>query len=357
MEDQKKILVKEQNEIPLKDLVLKIQDWGRFLLSRWLVIMLFGITGAGLGYALSVSREPDYVGELTFVLEDGKSSTLSGLGGLASQFGLDLGGGSSVGVFSGDNILEFLKSRLMVEKTLLSTVQVGNKKTNLISLYITSSKLKFPKIPPARLAKFFPLEYNRATFSREEDSVLDVTYQTIIKSNLTVAKPDKKTGFINVKCISKNEYFSKLFIETLVREATDFYVQTKTKRSKVNVDMLQQKADSLEALLNKRTYSAAMSQDINLNPVRRVASVGTEVINRDKMILQTVYGEVLKNLELSKMSMAQETPVIQIIDGPILPLQKQKLGKLKGIIMGGFIAAFLCIFVIFIRKIYRDVMS
>jgi hypothetical protein len=32
--------------------------------------------------------------------------------------------------------------------------------------------------------------------------------------------------------------------------------------------------------------------------------------------------------------------LIQVIDRPILPLKKEKVGKLKGIVIGGFIAGF-----------------
>ena len=65
-----------------------------------------------------------------FVLEDEKSNgSLGGAIGLASQFGFDLGGNGG-GVFSGDNLLELMKSRSIIEKVLLTTVHIkGKKKT------------------------------------------------------------------------------------------------------------------------------------------------------------------------------------------------------------------------------------
>ena len=125
----------------------------------------------------------------------------------------------------------------------------------------------------------------------------------------------------------------------------------------MSVDRLQSQADSLENMLNKKTYSAAVAQDINANPARQVASVGVELVLRDKMVLQTMYAEVIKNLELSKLAMAQETPVIQIIDTPILPLDRKKFGKLKGLILGTFLGGFLTIIALIIRKVYREIMQ
>jgi hypothetical protein len=357
MEQSNQLPDKRYEEISLKELLLKLVEWWRYLLGKWLIIGIFGIIGAGLGILYAVSKKPNYSAELTFILEENKSSSLGAYAGLASQFGLDLGGGGGSGIFAGDNILEFLKSRFMVEKALLSPVNVDGKTISLAELYIrinhfrdtwkedkTLSVIQFPPMP------------DRKSFTRQQDSLLSIFYQDITKKNLTVSKPDKKLSFVSVVCLSGDERFSKEFTERLVVESVDFYVRTKTKKSQANVDILQMKADSLIRLLNQKTYSAAEQADLNQNPIRRMASVGSEVASRDKMIIQTVYGEVVKNLELSRMSMAQETPVIQIIDSPILPLEKVKLGKLKGLIIGGFLGAGLMIFYLLIRKIIREIM-
>lgn len=70
-----------------------------------------------------------------------------------------------------------------------------------------------------------------------------------------------------------------------------------------------------------------------------------------------MYAEVVKNLELSKIAMAQETPVIQVVDSPILPLEKIRLGKLKGIVFGGLIGGVLVIASLILRKTYRDILG
>lgn len=345
-------------EISLKDLILTVQDWWRYLLHKWLIILLAGIIGAGLGFTYSLLKKPTYIGELTFVLEENKSSSLGAYASIASQFGVDLGGGGGVGVFSGENIMGFLKSRLMVEKTLLTGVDIDGKSQSLANLYISTYKLRerWKNVP--RLENIdFPVTTDRKSLTRVQDSILYTLYKVIAEKHLEIAKPDKKLSFIAVALSTENEFFSKLFVERLVKEAVDFYVQTKTQRSKQNVDILQLKADSIEVLLNRKTYSAAASQDLNMNPARSLATVNTEVASRDKIMLQTVYGEVIKNLELAKLTMAQETPIIQIVDTPIFPLRKEKFGKLKGLILGGIIAGFLTSIVLIIRKIFAHIME
>lgn len=349
----------DNEEISLKGLVLKIKEWSSYLLRKWLIIVLAGLIGGALGLLIAIIKKGNYVGELTFVLEDNKSGGLGAYSGLASQFGVDLGGaGGSNGLFSGDNVLEFLKSRLIVERALLTSAKINGKEQTLAEYYIEFNHLREGWKKNQKMSHVsFPVNSDRNVFTLLQDSVLFTIYDAVTKNNLKIVKPEKKSTFISVKVLSGNELFSKIFTECLVKEATDFYVNTKLKRSKMNVDILQAKADSLITLLNRKTYSAAESQDLNLNPVRSMATVKTELVTRDKVVLQTMYAEVVKNLELSRLTMAQETPIIQVVDSPILPLRIEKIGKLKGMISGSFLCGCIVVIVLIIRKIYLEIMQ
>ena len=63
----------------------------------------------------------------------------------------------------------------------------------------------------------------------------------------------------------------------------------------------------------------------------------------DAQLYSMVYAEVLKNLETLKLDMARETPILQMIDTPIYPLKKERLGKAKAIAIGGILGGFLIV--------------
>jgi hypothetical protein len=351
---------KQQGEISVREILLQLIDWWKFLLSKWLIILLVGLLGGGAGLLLSLVKKKKYIGQLTFILEESNSNPLGAYMGIASQFGVDLGsaGGGSGGIFSDDNIMEFLQSRLMIEKALLSTVKVDNREITLAELYVDMNELRkgWENIP--ELANLhFPPTTPRNQYSLKQDSVLGAIYESIVKSDIEVEKPNTKVSFISVKATTVNETFSKKFTETLVKEAIDFYVNTKTIRNKISVDRLQGQADSIEILLNRKTYSAAAAQPFNTNPARQVAAVGGELASRDKLILQTMYGEVIKNLELSKIAMAQDMPVIQIVDKPILPLKIERLGKAKAAVIGAILFGFLTVIFLIGRRIFRQILD
>jgi uncharacterized protein involved in exopolysaccharide biosynthesis len=346
----------DREEISLKDFIIRIRELWKYLITKWKIILIVGFIGAAFGLLSSYLSKRKYTAKLTFVVEDTKSGPLGAYMGLASQFGIDLGGGGSASdIFSNDNIIVFLKSRLLIEKTLLSPVLVDDKKSTLANLYLDFSGLhKKWEAKPVLKDINFPLGQDRKQFSLKQDSILYSIQSAIVDKLLEITKPDKKSSFILVKCTSLNETFSKVFTETLVNEATRFYIDIKTKRSKTNVGKLQASADSLRTLLDQKTYNLAATQDLNLNPARQITSVNSELQSRDKMVLQTMYGEVVKNLEISKMTMEQETPLVQIIDVPIYPLESSKIGKLKGLILGGLAGALFIVFMLLLGKIYRD---
>ena len=75
---------------------------------------------------------------------------------------------------------------------------------------------------------------------------------------------------------------------------------------------------------------------------------------RTVQVLNTMYLELIKNLELSKLTLLKETPIIEVMDGPVLPLEDKKIKPLVQITLFAFLAIlFSCIYIVF-RKIVVD---
>jgi hypothetical protein len=126
----------------------------------------------------------------------------------------------------------------------------------------------------------------------------------------------------------------------MIKQSTDFFISTKTKRLRDNVQRLQLRADSIGARLNNKTYaaSAANQSILDLNPAYTTANANIEVKERDKIVLSTIFSETVKNLETSKTMLAQETPTVQVVDEPELPLKKNRLKYPMAILTGILIA-------------------
>lgn len=348
----------EQNdEISLKELLEKAKEWYHYLLSQWKIIVLAGVIGAVLGLSYSFIKKPKYTATLSFALEDEKSGGLGGALGLASSFGIDLGG-SGGGAFSASNLTELFKSRAMVEKTLLSAVTVENKKISLAEMYIQNKgwREKWNDKPKLAAIQFLP-EANRNDFNRVQDSILGVIYTDLSKAALSVAQKDKKISIISIDVVSENELFSKYFCEALAKEVSDFYVETKSKKARENMLILERQTDSIRRELNGAITGVAVANDntFGLNPamnVRRAPSAKRQV---DVQANTAILTELVKQTELAKVTLRKETPLIQVIDRPILPLKNEKFGKMKGIVLGSSLLGFIVIVGLVFRRTYRTI--
>jgi uncharacterized protein involved in exopolysaccharide biosynthesis len=321
---------------------------------------LAGVIGAAIGLAYSISKKPIYTATLSFALEDEKGGGMGGALGLASSLGLDLGGGSGGGAFSGANLTELFKSRSMVEQTLMQPMLDGNDTISLAEMYIQikewrevwnqKTKLKAIQFPPLTKHKYF---------TREHDSIMGKMYEDLSKTSLTVAQKDKKISIISIDVKSENETFAKAFSETLAKQVSDFYVDTKSKKARMNMAILQHQTDSIRAELNGAITGVAVANDntFMLNPALNVNRAPSAKRQVDVQANTAILTELVKQTELAKVTLRKETPLIQVIDRPILPLPKERLGKVKGLLTGGILSGFLIVMALIVRRLIKTIVE
>ena len=322
-----------QDEISLAELWLKAKSIIGYLWRFKFLIMAVSLLFALGGYFKVKMAKPSYSASLNFALEQGGGS--SGLGGLASQFGLALGssGGDGLG---GDNLLSLMKSRRIVQDVLLSKIYVAGDSVLLINHYVaTQTKLK-AKWDTLGL---YPIDAKKCC-DPKQDSAIGVVVKAVSEKSLAVAKVDKKLSFVTVSYTGSDPVFTGAFVELLTAKSTNFYVQTKMANARANIDLLERRVDSVSAEMQAAMVGFASAQDQNSFTVQSVAKVPSVQKQMKVTMLTTLYGELVKNLELSKTMSAREEPLITIIDRPHYPLRVRE-SKLKSALIGGFLGVFL----------------
>lgn len=353
------IVPNSSDEISLKELLLKAQEWIQYLMTKRILIGFLGLLGGVFGFFYAQYQDPVYTSKITFVLEEGKSGS-SGFGGLASlagQFGVDVGGATGGGLLSGDNILLYFKSPSLSREVLLSRYKIGTDES-IADKYAEVYDLKrvWEKNEKIGSVKFPLLESNKP-YTRLQDSLLHGMINTILETQFAVSRTDKKAGFIDVSSSMRSELLAKIYCERIVERVVERYISIKTQRQIATVQKLQVRVDSIAQLLKQKTLSGASLQNnsstMDINPLYRTStSVAVETTLRDKALLSTIFASVTQNLEMAKFTLSQETPVIQIVDLPILPLKKEKLSRVKSSLIGTFILGFLTVIVLVIRRLY-----
>ncbi len=318
-------------QIKLTDIIELLKRFLAYLLSKYKLIVTTTFITTLISFGYWYFQEPNYKATATFIVEEG-SSKGGGLSGIASQFGIDIGGllgGGSASLFSGENIFEIMKSKLIIEKVLTTNIQNPSDQKNILlaDLYLEISGMRKQLNQKSIEFKNFKfLDGKNNSNNILYDSLMNVIYTRLITENLIIDKLNKKASIITISITSPSQLFAKNFTEKLLEQTSNLYIEIKTGNLSRSIAKIQHKADSLQNSLNNiydRSY-------INL-------SRPMEATNRDKTVTYTLYGEVIKNLETLKISLINQTPIIQVLDLPKYPLKNLKY-RLKILLLIGFAA-------------------
>lgn len=340
----------ENKEIGIRDIVLTLKEIKNELFSKSLRIGIFVLLISIITVGMNQLIDSKYKAELSFVVEDKQqSSPLSSMSGLASQFGFDLFS-STNSTFSQANIMELLKSRGVISKTLLRSVNINNKKDLFINHFVSMYDLNanWNDDPDLSNISFYdPIEI-------KHDSIITLIWNKIIDEHISVKIKNDDTDIIYLSFMSLNEEFSKHFSENLIDEMSRMYIEYQTKQSTNTIDFLQNRSDSVFYELQNAEEEYARVKDINQRIIKASGRLQELQLMRNVEVLNTMYLELVKNIEVSKLTLLNQTPIIQVIDKPILPLEDQKLSSLIIFVITFIMTTIFSTFYFIFRKMVVD---
>ena len=336
----------DNKEIELRDIVITLKEIKQELISRSFKIGLFVFLFSLTAVLINFFQDSRYKAELSFVVEDKQKSTpLSSVSGLASQFGFDFFS-SSNSTFSQANIMELLKSRGVISKTLLRSDNKNLFIQNYISMYNLDSDWKNNK------------DLEGITFKNQidikHDSIITMIWEKIIEDDISVEIKNDETDIIYLSFKSKEEKFAKLFSENLIDEMSSMYIEYQTKQSTNTIDFLQNRADSVFNELEKAEEEFARIKDINQRIIKASGRLKELQLMRSVEVLSTMYLELVKNIEISKLTLLNQTPIIQVIDRPTLPLEDTKLSTFLVFFISFVLSFLVSVFYFVLRKMIVD---
>lgn len=321
----------EENDVSLSSLNKGIKSIGRVILKKIIILLVISFAGGAIGYMIGYISVPTYTARMKFVVQEpDKSGGLSSYSGIASQLGISMPESNS-DLFKSENIIELMKSSEVIDKTLFTEVAVNGEKILLGNQYL-------------KINKIIALRPDRSVFSfqrgmlsdRLRDSILSKIEGDLVRKDLQEAKIDNNVTIRFAAFTSKDEAFSKLFLETLMQNVGLFYVRTKTEQASNNVHTLQKQTDSVRRILYGSMGRSAESADytLNMNPARQIGQIPLQKNKIDLQIQTSTYLELVKNLDGAKLTLLKETPLFKIIDPPRYPLEKHVVRKAYAAMLG-----------------------
>ena len=331
-------------EATLKDVIISIRDYTRELKKKFILISTVLIISIISGLVYSSNQKDKFEAVLSFIVEgQSEGNNLSSISGMASQFGLDLGGSSS-STFSQQNVIELLKSRKIIESTLSKSCIVNNEEDILLNHYISINNM----IEDGENISFF---------SSSKDSITNIIWKEIIKFKIDLSYQNDEANILNLTYTSTNSEFAKNFTELLIGEMSQMYSHYQTEKTRQSLKNLELRSDSIFRELKNSERNLARVKDRNLRVINASGRLNEIQYMREVQVLNAIYLELIKNTELVKMNLLNETPIIQLIDVPVLPLVDISRSNLFWVFVFSFLGFFMVSFLIIIRKLIRDTLE
>ncbi len=350
----------QEEEISLKEVIIKVQGFIRELLRYFWIPLLAALVVGGLMYFQYTKKVTSYTGKLTFMVDSNEGGGLSGMATILATFGLGSGGKRA----NLDKITQIGKSRKIIYQVLQKKTVVDGVEdffaNHLLRIYPYRENWK--KAERMDLAAFVFDNENIRRSDKTKDAILDVLYKKIVGSaetedHLLRSGYDDDSGIMFLSTTSESEDFSAHFTDSLFDTMSRYYIEKSSAKAKKTYKVFKAKADSIYGVLTAKQYALANILDQDKSFYLRTSKLKRDRLLGEIEIFTRAYAEAYKNMEVAAFDLDLKTPYITVIDRPIKPLPKNApnllISLIKGLLVGGMIGS---AFVV-LRKIYRDVMN
>ncbi len=350
----------QDDEITLKELILKIREFWRELWKRKVLILAISILGAVAFLGKSMLEETTYTAGLSFMVGENGSTEQ---GRTLTPYGIDFGR------VENNKITELARSGRIIHAVLLDKVAISNKydyiANHIIDIYNLQTKWSKEPIVPEyehlHLKDYYFSSDSIEGFTPRDYRALNTVHELLAGNNLvgekgvmTISYNDDTDIFrLNVEVL--HELLSMRLLEAIFNELRAFYIEETIGRPQRTYELLKSQTDSLATELYSKERSLSSLQDRNRGFTSAIPGLAKAKIERELTLIEQEYGEVLRNKKSMEVLLSNDMPEFQVIDQTFIPV-KNEGSKIKSIILGGFLGLFLAGIFVIGRKIIRDAM-
>ena len=307
--------------------------------KKTIIVVSFVFAVIGVGAALL--SPVVYSSSTTFITSNSESTSSSGLSGVASLVGINLGGMSSGNEIPASMYPQIGES-IDFKRALLKSFVDDNEQIKLDDFLITLHGIE----------KTLNTQNKSKSFVSDSEDILFNLLDEIISISV-----NQKDGFITISanmpesefsantCINAREILQGIVINNKIKSAKQ--------KLEYSEEQLNSKRVEFEQIQNKLSYF----NDSNLNIVT------SSVINeRDKLeanfqIINAVMVELSKQVEQRKLQVSEDTPVFSVIKEANMPVKRSSPKRAQIVLIFGFIGIVFSLLFVILKKPLKDIIS
>ncbi|WP_341226365.1 Wzz/FepE/Etk N-terminal domain-containing protein [uncultured Arcticibacterium sp.] len=312
------------------------------------IILVFAILG--IWFAFSLKKEYVSEGKILPEISSGGGGSLGGLADLVGIGGFELGMKNNTDAIRPDLYPDVIKTAPfflgLLEQTFITQNSDSIRFNEYCDLYIIESSE----------------ESTQEAFKGRPEGVivLDQLTESKIKElrERVVGSIDKKSGVISISAKMPDPVIAAEIAHYAMNYLTGYVSTYRTEKLRSEVDFLENKVASAKGTFYKDQSKKAVYEDQFSAATMRLksADVQRERIESEYKMSTSIYNELLKKYEESKLKLKQETPIFQILEPPMAPnlASEPKKGFILGVfILIGFLVSLVA--TLFVKKNHRKV--
>ena len=314
------------DEIDLIELLKTAWDGRKQIIIISFVFVLVGVAAALLSPVV-------YSSSTTFINSQTESSSSSGLSGVATLVGINLGGMSS-----GSEIPPTMYPQIA------ESIQF---KRDLLNSFIDEKeqiKLEDYLVDYNAFEKSVSENNNKLFISKYEDALFNVINDII---SISV---NQKDGFVTILAnMPESEYAANTCInarEILQETIINNKIKSAKQKLEYSEKQLASKRIEFEEIQNKLAYF----NDSNLNLVTSSVINEREKLEAEFQIINAVMIELSKQVEQRKLQVSEDTPVFSILKEASMPVKRSSPKRTQMVFIFGFIGLVLSVLYILVRE-------
>ncbi len=296
-------------------------------------IIIISFVFALVGVAFALLSPIVYSSSTTFINSQTESSSGSGLSGVASLVGINLGGMSS-----GSEIPPSMYPQIA------ESVQF---KRGLLNSYIDEKeqiKLEDFLANYNDIEKSLTENNNKLFISEYEDKLFNVVNDVI---SISV---NQKDGFITISAnMPDSEYAANTCINA--REILqEIVINNKIKSAKQKLEYSEQQLASKRIEFEEIQNKLAYFNDSNINLVTSSVINERDKLEAEFQIINAVMIELSKQVEQRKLQVSENTPVFSIVKEANMPVKRSSPNRTQMVLIFGFIGLVVSVLYILVRE-------
>ena len=314
------------DEIDLIELLKTAWNGRKQIIIISFVFALLGVAGALLSPVV-------YTSSTTFINSQTESSTSSGLSGVASLVGINLGGMSS-GSEIPPSMYPQLGESIEFKRDLLNS-NIDEKEQIKLKDFLANYN-DIEKSVTENNNKLFISEYENELFNVIDDVISISVNQK--DGFVTISAKMPNSEYAANTCINAREILQKTIIDNRIKSAKQ--------KLEYSEKQLASKRIEFEEIQNKLAYF----NDSNLNLVTSSVINEREKLEAEFQIINAVMIELSKQVEQRKLQVSEDTPVFSIVKEASMPVKKSSPKRTQMVLIFGFLGLIISTLYILIKK-------